>query len=406
MAFKEIKLPDLGEGVTEGELIKIKVKKGDSIAMDQVLLEVMTDKASMEVPSSIEGQIVEVKVQEGSIVSVGQVIFLVKMDGEEENEHVEEKKIPQEKEVSVVEERAEESKLSQDMIFAAPSTRKLAKEFGVSLKEVKASGTKGEVLRSDLIRHVQQNQAAATSIKKNPAEGNLPEGRREPLRGIKRIMFDTMSYSKQTIPHFTIIEQAQVTQLMMLRKELKQKVEKENIKVTYLSFIMRAILSVLKEFPILNSAYDEETKEIVYSSSVHFGVAVDTPKGLLVPVIKEAQNKTLLELAKELQRLGEEAREGTLKREDLKGGTFSFTNLGSLSGIAGTPIIQSPQVAILGIYRLYNQVIRNSLDEWQECPHMNFSLTCDHRLIDGATAARFLKKFVMFIEEPALLILD
>lgn len=422
MSLREIKLPDLGEGVTEGELVKIRVAPGDQVVMDQVLLEVMTDKASMEIPSFLEGIIREIKAKEGDMVAVGQVIFLLetkggasaseeKDQGSESSEKIEKKdkktsfeannKFPS-KEINTPHKK-------EDFILAAPVTRRLAQELEIDLNSVKASGSEGQVTREDLIDHVKtalrSPKAAATSSLS--FQGEVVEAKREPLRGIKRIMFETMTHSKQTIPHFTIMERAEVSQLVKIRTELKEQGAKQGVKITYLPFIMKATLSALKDFPVVNSHYDEKTREIVYSKSCHFGFAVDTEKGLMVPVIRDAQKKTLLEMAKELEVLGEQARSGTIQREDLQGGTFTFTNLGSLGGISGTPIIHPPQAAIFGIYRIYHQPARNKkTGEWEETPYMNFSLTCDHRFIDGASAARFLKACAIKIEEPGLLVMD
>ena len=422
MSLKEIKLPDLGEGVTEGELVKIRVATGDQVVMDQVLLEVMTDKASMEIPSFLEGTIKEIKAKEGDMVAVGQVLFLLEIEGgasasEEKDQHSElsEKKEKQDEKTPSKPNDKSPSKETdtphkkEDFILAAPVTRYLAQELEIDLNSVKASGSEGQVTREDLINHVKATLRSpkAAVVSSLSFQSEAVEAKREPLRGIKRIMFETMTYSKQTIPHFTIMERAEVSQLVKIRTELKEQGAKQGVKITYLPFIMKAALSAIKSFPLLNSHYDEKTREIVYSESCHFGFAVDTEKGLMVPVIRDAQKKTLLEIAKELETLGQQARAGTIQREDLQGGTFTFTNLGSLGGILGTPIIHPPQAAIFGIYRIYHQPARNKkTGEWEETPYMNFSLTCDHRFIDGACAARFLKACSVKIEEPGLLVMD
>ena len=436
MSLKEIKLPDLGEGVTEGELIKIQVSPGDQVVMDQVLLEVMTDKASMEIPSFLAGTIKEIKAKEGDMVAVGQVIFLLETEGEvsdpaeekekkvssssEENAETKNEKNPAEKTKNLSASSVSDKKSGAafevkvdsskpgDFALAAPVTRRLAQELDIDLKNVTASGSEGQITREDLIGHVKSAlKSPKAAVPSLSFKSQIVEAKREPLRGIKRIMFETMTYSKQTIPHFTIMERAEVSQLVKIRTELKEQGAKQGVKITYLPFIMKAALSALREFPVVNSYYNEETKEIVYSESCHFGFAVDTEKGLMVPVIREAQKKTLLEIAKELEILGQQARAGTIQREDLQGGTFTFTNLGSLGGIAGTPIIHPPQAAIFGIYRIYHQPARNKrTGEWEETPYMNFSLTCDHRFIDGACAARFLKACAVKIEEPGLLVMD
>ena len=218
-------------------------------------------------------------------------------------------------------------------------------------------------------------------------------------------MFESMSLSKASIPHFTVGEQAQVDYLVQLRTEMKNRLEKQGLKTGYLPFFIKALIPVLKEFPIFNSVYDPEKKEIVFKKNFNIGFAVDSPQGLLVPVIKEVQNKSLLEIIKEVFELAHKTREASIEREHLKGAGLTLTNLGSLGGIYGTPIIHPPEMAILGIYRTFKQALKNDKAEWEEKTFMNFSITCDHRFIDGATALRFLKSFVQKIEEPSLLLL-
>ncbi len=405
MEIENIKLPDLGEGVTEGEIIKIKVSPGDTVSMDQVLLEVMTDKASMEIPSSINGKVTEVKVKEGDMVAVGQVVLTMEtketrkdtIKQEEMNSSKKQKKMEQELP------KTSNTITQKDYDLAVPATRKLAEEFGVSLKDIPKRNNK--VTREDLIRHVKSSSKShfqpLTPLK---VEGE--EIKRETLTGIKRIMFETMTLSKATIPHFTITETANVKHLVNVRTKLKEQLKSQNIKLTYLPFFIKAILSGFKEFPIFNSSYDEQNKEVVYKKSAHIGFAVDTNQGLIVPVIKEAEKKSVLDLTKEIQNLGEQARKGTVQRENLTGGSITLTNIGSLAGLSGTPIINPPEVAILGIYRMYQQIVKTDSSGFEENPFINFSITCDHRLIDGATAARFLKNFISRVEEPSLLILD
>ena len=409
MKFKEFTLPDLGEGVTEGEIIKISVSPGDVVSMDQILVEVMTDKASMEVPSSIEGKVKEIKAKKGDMVAVGQVILTMETEGTEKETSKQKETTPSLKpkdEDIKAEKSLQENKLSeQDSNLAIPATRKLAEEFGVFLKDIPKQQDK--VTRKNLIEHIKSSSGnSSQSLKQPPLKIEGGEIKRESLIGIKRIMFETMTLSKTTIPHFTITETANVTHLVKVRTKLKEKLKSQNIKLTYLPFFIKAILSGFKEFPIFNSSYDEQKKEVVYKQSAHIGFAVDTKQGLVVPVIKEAEKKSVLDITKEIQKLGEQAREGTIQRENLTGGSITLTNLGSIAGLSGTPIINPPEVAILGIYRMYQQIVKTETSSFEENPFINFSITCDHRLIDGATAARFLKSFISKVEEPSLLILD
>ena len=409
MALKHIRLPDLGEGVTEGEIIKVKVSLGEKISMDQILVEVMTDKASMEVPSSIEGTIQKLEVKEGDIVPVGGNLFLVesdspsqKLEGELENKA---QAIPRDS--KKLRDKQEKTSKFDKKFLVAPSTRKLAEELGLSLEHIKGQGAQGEILREDLLQYVKSRLGgkALPSFEAKPLSPFEGE-KRESLRGIKRLMFENMTLSKATIPHFTIGEQARVEYLVNIREEMKERLGKQGLKVGYLPFFIKALIPVLKEFPLFNSVYDPQSKEIVFKKVCHIGFAVDSPDGLLVPVLKQAQTKSLLTIIKETQSLAEKARQGQLQRESLTGSGITLSNLGSLAGFYGTPIINPPEMAIIGIYSLFKKIIKNKRGEFEEKPFINFSLTCDHRFIDGATAARFLKSFVNKMEEPSLLLLE
>ncbi len=406
MGIKKIKLPDLGEGVTEGEIIKIKVSQGEKISMDQPLLEVMTDKASMEVPSSIEGLIQKVSAKEGDIVPVGADLFTVQTEGEEE-ETAPLSKNPPKQENLKTKQAPSISSFSETKILAIPSTKKLAEELNIPLTNIPNS--KGEIKREDLLNYIRSRLSSSTSRAKEqktdlPAPDEVEK--REPVRGVKRLMFESMTLSKATIPHFTVGERARADLLITLKKEFSSRLQKQNLKTGFLPFFIKALLPTLKEYPIFNSFYSAQSKEIVFRKNPNIGFAVDSPQGLMVPVLKQAQNKSFLAIIKEVQKLAESARKGTIPREHLTGATISITNLGSLGGIYGTPIIPPSEMAILGVYRIFPQTVRNALGNFEERSFINFSLTCDHRFIDGATAVRFLKSFVQRIEDPSLLLLD
>ena len=422
MALKNIQMPDLGEGVTEGEIIKVHVKTGDTITLDQPLLEVMTDKASMEVPSLLSGNVKEVHIKEGDMVAVGSTLIVVQVQGnksEPDEQAVPQKETSTPNKTSVDQNKAPTSQTkcteqipSQEKenqnTLASPSTRRLAEELGINLKDISPSGKEGQILRTDLLNYIQANQShspkSSSSTTRNLCD--LEEGdRTEPVRGIQRIMSETMSLSKRNIPHFTIIEEACMNRLIDIRSQLKPDLEKENIKLTYLPFIMKSVLTGIKDYPIFNSQFDDTKQSIIYRRTCNLGFAVDTSQGLIVPVIKNAKEKSLLTLAKELQDLGQKAREGRLSREELTGGTFTLSNLGSIGGIYGTPIIQPPQVAILGIYR-FNKKLRKVNGNIEEKTYASFSITCDHRVIDGAKATRFLCDLILKIEEPERLLLN
>ena len=411
MGLKKVALPDLGEGVTEGEILKVKIKEGDSIALDQILLEVMTDKASMEIPSSIEGLVEKVAVKEGDIVSVGAELFLVQTKEQEKEEPFPKEKAEEKKKSKdssnfsiPVRENEKLRAVSEAFPLAIPSSRKLAEELEIDLTEIKGSGEKGEIKREDLLKHIKQKMQSPSYS--TSALFDFEESKRVPVKGVQRLMFESMTLSKATIPHFTVVEQAQAETLVKLRTEMKARLEKQGLKMGYLPFFMKALVPALKEFPLLNSIYDTKTKEIVFKKHINLGFAVDSPNGLLVPVIKQVERKSLMEIIKELFELSQRARKGSLEREHLKGAGLSLTNLGSLGGLYGTPIIQAPEMAILGIYKIFKKVIKTKKTEFEEKDYINFSITCDHRFIDGATAVRFLKSFIQKIEEPSLLLLE
>ena len=442
MSLTAIPLPDLGEGVTEGEIVKIKVKEGEQIAMDQVLLEVMTDKASMEVPSSIEGLVKKVAVQEGDIVSVGADLFLIETSSSNKEEAPLKESIkiksqaetePLPKNTSLKEDLSKKDLSSKELLqeqsigpelaktaleeasssknpAGIPATRKLAQELGIDLK--KAFKNQAKVERKDLLNYIKRELEGSYEkppSKKNPAVFQDPLGlnekKRVPLRGVQRLMFESMTFSKTSIPHFTLGESAQVDHLIGLRSEIKNRMEKQGLKAGFLPFFIKALIPVIEEFPLFNSAYDSQNKEIVFKEDLNIGFAVDSPQGLMAPVIKQVQNKSLLEVIKEVYEKANQARGGTISRENLKGASLTLTNLGGIGGMYGTPIIPPFEMAILGIYKIYPKVVKTKTGGYEEKNFMNFSITCDHRFIDGATAVRFLKSFVEKIEEPSLLLL-
>ena len=404
---KEIKLPDLGEGVREGELVKLHVSKGDTVVLDQILLEVMTDKATMEIPSATEGEIESVLAQEGDIVQVGQTLFELKGGNDQASSKKEPAQNIQTKEKPLKQESSKKPPShpadteGSHFIKSAPSTRKLAKELGIDLKDVPKRSS-NEVSREDLLQFARlRPQESRSVVQKFTPQGEIQF--QEPIRGIQKSMFDSMSYSKQTIPHFSILDTAKMDRLVEVRENINQILEKEDIKLSYLPFIMKACTQTLKEFPKLNSFLDAHKMEVLYPKHINFGFAVDTPDGLLVPVIKSVEALGIKEIALKLKTLSNEAREGKIAREDLQEGNFTLTNLGSLGGMYGTPIINPPQVSILGIYKMYHNITNRD-----EKVHrfMNFSITCDHRVIDGATATRFLRSLIIKMEEPSLLLLS
>ncbi|MDE0119106.1 MAG: dihydrolipoamide acetyltransferase family protein [Bdellovibrionales bacterium] len=439
---KEIKLPELGEGVTEGELVKWLISEGDFIQIDQPVAEVMTDKAAMEVPSPFDGVVESFLVKEGDTIQVGQSFLAMKSSDEEkkvnssgEKENTKEnselssglrspknsvsdlpvksvlKSIPPVKIPDVDSTTGtienEPMKDSSISILATPFTRRLARELGVTLSHIRGSGLAGRVTKEDVLKQAGVAEEGRQGVSRMASSFSVTgfsipkEGLQEraPLKGVRKKIAEKMQLSKAVIPHFTLLESADVEQLDEVKNAVKEMLKDRGIKVTYLSFVMKALLQTIKEFPELNAGIDDFSKEIVIKKYYHFGFAVDTSRGLLVPVIKDVDKKSLSEISFEIQTLAEKAREGKISPDDMSGGTITITNIGSLGGEYATPIINTPEVAILGMYRLYVKPCWDG-SSFKPKKTMNFSLTCDHRLIDGAVSARVLKSFVHKIENP------
>ena len=432
-----IKLPELGEGVTEGELVKWLVSEGDTIQTDQPVAEVMTDKAAMEVPSPLDGVVEGFSAKEGETIQVGDTLLTIKSLSDEKKE-VSSQGISQKEDTQDVTELSEgvsklkgispvksleedshaqvnnvadEQKNQQDIpladgVLATPITRRLARELAVDLNQVQGTGLAGRVTKEDVLKYSDKKSggtlpahipsSAIASGFSIPVEG---QQERTPLKGIRKKIAEKMQLSKTVIPHFTLLESADVEQLDKVKNSVKEMLKEKEIKITYLSFVMKALLHTIKEFPMLNAGIDDFLKEVVIKKYYNIGFAVDTPRGLLVPVVKDVDKKSLSEVSFEIQNLAEKARVGNIQPEDMSGGTITITNIGSLGGEYATPIINAPEVAILGMYRLY---IKPHWDgsSFQPKKTMNFSLTCDHRLIDGAVSARVLKSFIHKIENP------
>ncbi|MGB9628435.1 MAG: dihydrolipoamide acetyltransferase family protein [Thermodesulfobacteriota bacterium] len=414
MAF-EFKFPDIGEGLTEGEIVRWFVKEGDEVKEGDPLVEVETDKALAEIPSPKTGVILKILAKEGEIVKVGQVIVIFGERGE-----VTEAIPPKRKSVGVVgelEEAPEEVPLIQvegkptligEHALATPAVRALAKELGVDINQVKGTGPDGRVLEKDVrqFAEVKEGPSATerkiTKVKKYDFYGYVE---RIPLKGVRRTIAKAMVKSKYTAPHVTTIDEADVTELWEIKEKEKKVAEKKGVKLTILPFIIKAVISGLIEHPYLNATLDEENEEIILKKYYNIGFATDTSEGLMVPVVKNAKDKSILQIGQELTQLAEKARDRTIDLADLKGGTFTITNFGALGGIYGTPIINYPEVAILGIGRIRdmpvvkegNIVIRKILP---------LALSFDHRVVDGAEAARFLNKVIAHLEDPDLILLE
>lgn len=422
----DFKLPDIGEGVHEGEITKWLVKPGDSIAADQPMVEVMTDKATVEIPSPVAGTVDNVFAKEGETVPVGKVIITIREAGKAapKEKPVESAKpqqpvpareaaaFPRKEEV-----REPDIEVRSD-ILATPATRKLARELDVSLASISGTGLHGRVTKEDVKLAYEAHQAAAPRTS-HPASSQalsisggtpskavaVPKGaiQRIPLRGIRKRISEAMAYSKHTAAHFTYVEEVDMTEVVKLRASVADEAKRRNLKLTYLPFIIKGLIPALIEFPFMNSSLDDEKQEILLKGDYNIGIATDTEQGLMVPVIKNADRKSIWALAGEIIELSEKVRTGKAAIDDLKHGTFTITNAGSIGGVFATPVINHPEVAILGVNSIRKRPVVKD-DQIVIRDMMFLSLSVDHRVVDGADAARFMNRLVYFLSEPTRLV--
>ncbi len=431
MAIKNVELPEIGEGVNEGELVTWLVKVGDTVAVDQAIAELMTDKATVEVPTPIAGTVKELKFKEGDTIEVGKTMITVDSEAssakaaptaapEKAKEQASEKTkapTPQAMALSAATPTSNGYSISPPPadinVLATPSTRRLARESNVDINQLSGSGLAGRVTRDDVLSATGSGAVAAgpAAVQQQRPQWTPPTHfttggeERTPLKGIRKKIAENLQMAKRIIPHFTLMDEANVTQLIALRSDLKPHAEKLGLKITYMPFVMKALIATIREFPKFNGMIDDAAQEIVLKKYFNIGFAADTPNGLLVPVIKNADQKTIYQLSHEIVELATKARDGKLSLEEMKGATFTITNIGSVGGTYATPIINHPEVAIFGMYKIQERpVIKNG--ELDVASYMNFTVTCDHRLIDGAEAARFLAAFIARIESPGRLMMD
>jgi len=410
MAF-EFRLPDIGEGMVEAEIVRWFVQEGDSIQEDQPMVELMTDKANVVIPSPRKGVVLKRFGREGEVVKVGSVLVVIGEPGE----------VPVAAETGV--EAAVPASATREVsaptpgvgpvvppgrVLATPATRRLARELGVDLRQVPPTGPHGRVTKEDVLRFAEAQRAPAAPAPPPPVEAPVvPVGPEEriPLRGLRRVIARRMVQSKRTAPHFTYVEEVDMTELVRWREQMKPIAEAQGVRLTYLPFIIKAVVIGLKRFPVINASLDEEKEEIVLKKYYHIGIAVQTDQGLTVPVIHDADKRSLLDLAREVERLSKAAREGRLALHEVRGSTFTITSLGKLGGLLATPIINYPEVAILGVHKIEPRpVVRNG--EIVVRSMMNVSLSFDHRVVDGAVGAEFTQVVREHLENPHLLFLQ
>jgi pyruvate dehydrogenase E2 component (dihydrolipoamide acetyltransferase) len=433
----EFKFPDVGEGITEGEIVKWHVKEGDKVKQDQVLLEMETDKAVVEIPSPKSGTIVKIHHKEGDTVKVGEVLVTIdevaekatkaRAEVESKKETKKEKPAPppavsERYTASVVgqleeappgeimrEEVKEEIRpktIEEAHALATPAVRRLARDLHVNLSKLTGTGHEGRITEEDIRKAAAQKgiteiQPAVHISKKYDFYGYVD---RMPLRGVRKATAEHVAKSMRTAVHVTHMDEVDVTELVALREKEKVAADKKKIHLTYLPFIVKAVVAALKEHPMLNASLDDEHQEIIMKKYYNIGIAVDTQDGLMVPVIKNADHKSILDLAKEIEDLAQKAQLRKLDLADLKGSSFTITNIGVIGGLYATPVINWPDVAIMGTGRIYDKVVYHD-EKIIVRKHMPFSVTFDHRVIDGAEVARFANAFKQQLEDPEMLLM-
>ncbi len=421
----EFKLPDLGEGIAEGEITTWLVQEGQTVEEDQPMVEVMTDKATVEITSPRAGTVLKLMVEEGTTVAIGTRILVIGDPGEEvpaggtaepaaaapapaEGTPVPAKAAPAAPDPAKAPPApAHETAPAFGMTagarpdgkaLATPSVRRMARERGIDIDRVPGSGPAGRVVAEDL-----------DAFARGPVAGTAPSvpggEERFKLKGIRKRITEILSESVHKAVHVTHIEEIDVRRLVELRNAARPQAEAEGVKLTYLPFIIKALIATLKRFPMFNATLDEERGEIVWKRYYHIGVAVATDRGLLVPVVRDADRKTVVELAREIVEKAEATRDSTIGVEDLQNSTFSITNYGAIGGLFATPIINFPEAAILGLGTIRERpVVRDG--QIVVRPMMYAGITFDHRITDGAEGARFMDSFKRYLEEPALILME
>lgn len=435
---KEFKLQDPGEGIHEVEIQEILVNPGDQVEEGQTVMVIESDKAAIELPSAYTGTVAEIKVAAGDIAKVGDVLMTFDEGAErgEEPEPPKEAEKPEEAEKPKEPEKAEERKRKAPSppeaealeegepeaerrekgrpVLATPAVRRIARELGVDVRDVEPSGPDGRVTEDD-VRAAAGGRRAVAPAKERGAVAHeeeaetLPdferwgEVERMPLRSIRRATARRMAQSWANIPHVTHQDKVDITELERLRRRHKDEVENAGGKLTLLPFVLKAVATALKHHPRFNASLDTDADEIVVKRYCHLGVAVDTDRGLMVPVVRDVDSKSILDLTLELTRLAERARAGDISREEMAGGTFTVTNIGVLGGSVFTPIINYPEAAILGLGRARPElVVQGDLDEYEVEPRLMLPvcLAFDHRINDGADAARFVGDIMAMLSDP------
>jgi 2-oxoisovalerate dehydrogenase E2 component (dihydrolipoyl transacylase) len=395
------KMPDLGEGTVSAEVVEWKVKVGDMVTEDQIIAEVMTDKAAVEIPAPVSGKVVSITGEPGDMVAVGsELIAFETADGAGAKASVAAAPVPAAKPAPMA--HAATAPASAARVMASPATRRKAHVAGIDLATVSGSGPGGRISAQDLEAVI--NGSGDTVIRRLPQ--SVRKGTEEiKVIGVRRVIAQRMSEAKRNIPHFAYVEEVDVTELEALRQYLNSRLAQGAASLTYLPFLVTALARVLVQFPQCNAVYDAERNMIVRHHAVHAGIATQTPDGLKVPVLRNAESKSLADLAQEMRRLAEAARSNKSTREELTGSTITVTSLGRLGGIASTPVINAPEVAIIGVNKAVERpVVLNGAIAIRRI--MNLSSSFDHRFVDGFDAAAMIQALKERLEHPATIFIQ
>ncbi len=426
----EFRLPDIGEGVAQGEVVKWHVKVGDAVREDQPLLSVLTDKANVEIPCPVQGKVTALHAQEGQVVPVGSLLVTFETEG----------KAPPPAAHGVAAAPpppaatpASPPPAPSATVVTTPAIRRRANELGVDLRLVPGTGPSGRIVDADLDRFVKGGGKApppaapgappappvpasplgvARAAIPSPPQAPLVTGEgaplqeRVPIRGLRRTIAEHMALAKSRAAHFTYVEEIDVSELVRVRERAKKRMEEKGVPLTYLPFIVKSVVESLKDHPTLNALMDDEKGELVVCHYYHIGVATAAPDGLIVPVVKNADHKSIATIAKEIEDLSARGRAGKLSREELTGSTFTISSLGALGGVLATPILNYPEVAILGVHKIEKKPVVLADGTIGIGHRMNLSISLDHRVVDGYVGAQFLAAVKGRLEDPHQLLLE
>ena len=441
MAF-QFKMPDIGEGIAEGEIVKIDIKVGDTIQEDDILFEVQNDKSVEEIPSPVSGKVLEVRVQEGTVARVGDIIVVID-DGSGPAEAAAPVAAPEAAPAAVEAPVAPAAPAApaqatgvpaasnpDKLVLAMPSVRQYAREKGVDITLVVPTGKGGRVTREDIDNFggapvasaapaveaavasapaAQVEAPAAPAAKAEPAKpfvGSAEREERVKLTPMRKAISKAMVNSKHTAPHVTLHDQVEVSKLWDHRKKFKDVAAAQGTKLTFLPYVVKALAVAMKKYPVLNASIDDATQEIVYKNYINIGIATDTDLGLFVPNIKDANTKSMFGIADEINALAAKAHEGKLTATDMGQGTITISNIGSVGGGWFTPVINYPEVAILGVGTIVREPVINENDEIVIGRNMKLSLSFDHRIVDGATAQKAMNELKRLLADPELLLME